>query len=213
MQMQSPHAHRQRAPAMNAELRRAAIVAYTLPLLTEHGPNVTTSQIATAAGIAEGTVFRVFKDKRELLLTCLHTALDTETEANLIEAVDRALPLAQRLTKAIGYANDYQARLWAVAQALQAAGIDPRDAAPDHKDREPGPPAGFTRVSWAIAGLIDPATDPVRIDPELAARMLLGLAFAGRMQRAGLSATISEPAEIVDLFLHGILRATKEDND
>ena len=42
------------------------IVAATLPLLLEHGELVTTRQIAEAAGIAEGTIFRVFADKDEL---------------------------------------------------------------------------------------------------------------------------------------------------
>jgi hypothetical protein len=51
-----------------SEQRRAAIVASTLPLLIENGSDVSTSQIAAAAGIAEGTVFRAFKDKQELLI-------------------------------------------------------------------------------------------------------------------------------------------------
>ncbi|MCU1430433.1 MAG: DNA-binding transcriptional regulator, AcrR family, partial [Actinomycetia bacterium] len=36
------------------------IVAATLPLLLEHGDRVTSRQIAEAAGIAEGTIFRAF---------------------------------------------------------------------------------------------------------------------------------------------------------
>ena len=43
------------------------IVEATLPLLLEHGEMVTTRQIAEAAGIAEGTIFRVFADKDELI--------------------------------------------------------------------------------------------------------------------------------------------------
>ena len=61
---------------MTPDERRAAIVATTLPLLVEHGTAVTTGQIATASGIAEGTVFRAFADKQELLRACLHAAFD-----------------------------------------------------------------------------------------------------------------------------------------
>jgi AcrR family transcriptional regulator len=42
--------------------RRRAIVAAVVPLLLEHGDDVSTRQIADAAGIAEGTIFRVFPD-------------------------------------------------------------------------------------------------------------------------------------------------------
>ena len=52
-----------RATALPADERRTMIVEATLPLLLRHGEMVTTRQIAEAAGIAEGTIFRVFADK------------------------------------------------------------------------------------------------------------------------------------------------------
>src|SRR5437879_3735908 len=67
-------AHRRRAPAMSVEQRREAIIAATIPLLLERGDALTTSQIARAAGIAEGTVFRAFRDKQDLLVSCLKVA-------------------------------------------------------------------------------------------------------------------------------------------
>ena len=55
-----------RAAALPPDERRSMIVAATLPLLLEHGDRVTTRQIAEAAGIAEGTIFRAFADKDEM---------------------------------------------------------------------------------------------------------------------------------------------------
>ena len=56
-----------RAAPMAADDRRQAIVDAVVPLLLEQGGDVTTRQIAEAAGIAEGTIFRVFPDKAALL--------------------------------------------------------------------------------------------------------------------------------------------------
>ncbi|MGH3629597.1 MAG: TetR/AcrR family transcriptional regulator, partial [Sciscionella sp.] len=75
----SPHG-RKRAPTMSPQARREAIIEATMPLLTEHGTAITTKQIATAAGIAEGTVFRVFEDKAELILACLHASMRSDAE-------------------------------------------------------------------------------------------------------------------------------------
>ncbi len=55
-----------RAESLPPDERRAMIIEAMLPLLLEHGEMVTTRQIAEAAGIAEGTIFRVFADKDEL---------------------------------------------------------------------------------------------------------------------------------------------------
>ena len=68
-----------RAPRLSPDERRAALVDATVPLLLEHGRAVTTRQIAEAAGIAEGTIFRVFATKEELVDAALDAAFDPQT--------------------------------------------------------------------------------------------------------------------------------------
>ena len=84
-----------RAPALSPEDRRASLVEVTIPLLREHGVAVTTRQVAEAAGIAEGTVFRAFGSKDELVQACAAAVFDT-TGVVASAAAHRPRPLARR---------------------------------------------------------------------------------------------------------------------
>src|SRR3954453_14923350 len=64
-----------RAKPLAPEDRREAIVDAVLPLVVAEGGQVTTRQIADAAGIAEGTIFRAFPDKRALFLAVAERAV------------------------------------------------------------------------------------------------------------------------------------------
>lgn len=203
---------RRRAPAMSQEERRAAIVRSTLPLLIEHGGTVSTSQVAAAAGIAEGTVFRAFKDKQDLLIACMRAGLNSDEEVAVIERIGTEGPLQERLTRGVEAISGYLDRIWALGQAMRAGGVSQeamRERMHGAEDREPGPPPEMLRVSHAIGGLFDETTDNLRVDAERATRMLLGLVFSNRMQGQGFGTAADDPAQIVDLFLHGVIRTDK----
>lgn len=197
---------------MSPEDRREAIVQATIPLLFTHGANVTTSQIAKAAGIAEGTVFRVFKDKRELIRACVRAALAADAEAELIEHAREAGTLAQRLSWAISAVSGYLDRMWALAGVLRETGFDPHDEREQDQEQEheehQGRQREMQRLSERVASLFGPE-DRLRVDPSLAARLLLGLVFTNRMQGKGFGDTTADIDQLVEVYLHGVLRGNR----
>ena len=74
---------------MSPDDRRLALVEATVPLLLEHGRTVTSRQIAEAAGVAEGTIFRVFDSKDDLVAAALDHAFDM---APFLEDLSRIEP-------------------------------------------------------------------------------------------------------------------------
>jgi len=73
---------------MPPEQRRAAIMEATLPLLEQHGPALTTRQVAEAAGVAEGTIFRVFDSLQDLIRETALAGFSHEKLALSLDGVD-----------------------------------------------------------------------------------------------------------------------------
>ena len=113
-----------RAPAMAPEDRRTALVEVTIPLLKEHGVALTTKQVAEAAGIAEGTVFRAFATKEELVQACAAAVFDTTGVVASLRGIDGDLPLDDRLVAAVGGMQAWLERIIAVSGALHHIGAD-----------------------------------------------------------------------------------------
>jgi AcrR family transcriptional regulator len=172
---------------MPPEERRAAIIAAVLPLLLEHGAAVTTRQIATAAGVSEGTIFNVFADKHELLAAALDVALDLAPFERAIAEIDGTETYEQRLVLATELIQRRIVDIWKLVSQL-----GPQHQPADHK---PLPD------SRALTELFASEPTRIRIDASDAARLLRALSLSlthPLMTAEPLSAT-----DIVDLFLHG----------
>ncbi|HET6875868.1 MAG TPA: helix-turn-helix domain-containing protein [Acidimicrobiales bacterium] len=182
---------RPRARALPPDQRRTAIVESTLPLILEHGHNVTTRQIADAAGIAEGTIFRVFADKDELVLAVIDAALDTAPLDRELRSIDEDLDLNKALTRAV---DIMQQRIVSIWRLLSAA---PRP-------REDGPAPRPVSESEALVDLLRRYKDCLALPPRTAARLLRSFTLAATHPMM-VSEPLS-PREVVTFFLNGAAR-------
>lgn len=186
-------AGRARAAALPPSERRAEIIAATLPLLLTHGAAVTTREIAEAAGIAEGTIFRVFPDKESLIRAVFEAALDMSTVDTELGAIDPNLSLEPRLVAAVEILRRRVAdllQLRTVVEMMPGGTVS-------MKRRAQAPDLG------AIAALFEPDRDHLRRTPLEAAHLLHGLTIAGT-HPALIPDKPLTAAEIVSLLLDGV---------
>ncbi|MGW6057867.1 TetR/AcrR family transcriptional regulator [Streptomyces sp. NPDC055189] len=203
---------RRRAPAMGPEQRREMIVRAALPLVIEHGSAVTTRQVAQAAGIGEGTIFRVFADKDELLDACVSEALSPDSAVAELAAVSLEQPLTARLTEAVSALHAHVDRIGALVGALHATGGRSRGDRPGGAGGAPDRAAGSARVREALSELFEPERASLRLAPEQAALIFLGLLFVGVGRPSSPQAAQEKAGEphvdipdLVHVFLHGVL--------
>jgi AcrR family transcriptional regulator len=177
-----------RAAALPVAERRAAIVAAARPLVARHGVAVTTKQVAEAAGIAEGTVFRAFSDKEELLDAVLDDVLDQAPFERAILDIDPTLPFEQQLEEAVRVIQRRVTDVWSIVSAL----------GPARRDRARRPMADSAALDAIFAH--HPAL--VRVPPAEAARVLRALTLS--LTHPMLAGEPVAPGEIVAIVLHGI---------
>lgn len=181
----------QRATALPPEARRAAIIAATLPLLLEHGSSLTTRRIADAAGIAEGTIFRVFPDKDALISAVVTTACDTTEVEAALAAIDASAPFEARLVRAVAIVQRRMTFIWRLMSAVDVAKLPEQ-----HRLRRPVELVGIER-------LFEAERERLRCEPRSAAQLLRGLTLAATHPALN-AGTPMPPDEVVSLLLDGV---------
>lgn len=192
--MNASAATRRRATALPAGQRREVLVEATLPLLLEHGTSVTTRQIAEAAGVAEGTIFRVFDDKDSLVAAVVDAAFDPTPFERGLAGIDLSLPLRERAEKAVTL---LQERIMSIGRLMIAVGLT-RPPGNDPSGRPSSPPTSID----ALAAVLAPDADRLRRCPHDAAVLLRSFTLASTLKM--LNAEPLSAAEVVDVLLCGI---------
>lgn len=215
---------------MSPEERRLAIVRATVDLLRERGASVTTRDLADAAGVAEGTLFRVFPDKTALICAAIDHAMDPEPTLAELASIPATTGLRPMLTRAVEVMLERSRAVGSLLPVLHefrrhddAGHGEPGHAATSadgtHRGRGPGAhhgpgghrgPHPVETVIGAVADLLRPHRDRLRQSPETCARMLVALIMVSTRPMGFGQGLALSAEELTGLFLDGALDPTEE---
>src|SRR6185312_12161938 len=153
-----------RASALPPDERRSMIVDAALPLILEHGDRVTSKQIAEAAGIAEGTVFRAFADKDELIVAVLEAAIDPQPLERALAAIPPGLGFEKMLEAAVVIIQQRVIDVWRLMSSVGTRFHE--------MTRRP------VTDSDALVRVFAANADEITVEPMVAARLLRALTLS-----------------------------------
>ncbi len=196
---------RERARPLSPEERRAAIVEATVALVMEHGATVTSRLVAEAAGVAEGTIFRVFPDMRALFHAVAEHVMNPPGSTN--EMADQIADLDDLHDKVVRVATRLEERSYRVMRVMMALRQIWMNDGPPAKEQ--GPPAFVIKAQQALLDnltnvLFAPHADRLRTTPEEAAIALRALVLGSRHPGVQGDERRLTPEQVADVVLRGV---------
>jgi AcrR family transcriptional regulator len=188
---------------MSPDDRRQAIIEATTDLVLEHGPAASTRQIADACGIAEGTLFRVFESKDDILAAVVEHLLDPRFVIDEIESLPQTDDAADTVRALAAVVEGSTSRIRSVMMALHTAQSDSdrrRNHGPSDKNKFFDDQAAVGR---AMARALAPHQAELRVDPETAAAFLRTTVFAGHLPAVSQP---TDPQVFTDLLVHALVK-------
>ena len=166
------------------------IIDALIPLLMEHGRAVTTRQIADAADVAEGTIFRVFADKDALIDAAVNKFLDATVSNRQLRAIDPELPLEAKVNEILLQIRGRMTGIFGIMSAIGMSGPPPRRANAE----------SFEDV---ITDVLRPDLEQLQIPLERIASFVRVVAFASAIPQFNQGHEVAT-ADLAHLITYGI---------
>lgn len=162
--------------------------------------------MAEAAGIAEGTIFRVFPDKHSVIIEAIKVSMDPAPACDALDRISESTPMDSQLEVAATILLERSVRVATLVGVLRSAHTTPS-----------APPASARRfVATSNAAILASLTaifarhvDALRVPPSRAAAAFRGFIFANAHPMVAPEEQTT-PREIVDLVLHGVIAPDPE---
>lgn len=160
-----------------------------MPLLVDFGLELTSKQIAEAAGVAEGTIFRAFGDKETLIAETVKKFLDPEPLRRELGSIPRDLSLDDKVLRMVTLLRKRFSDVFRVMAAIRTT------QPPSHGERH-----AFAEFVFEV---LAPHAQELNWSPERTAHVIRLVTFAASIKHfnAGMEFSTEELARIV---LYGI---------
>lgn len=216
-----------RARALPPTERRAALVDSALALIRERGAVPSTKEIAEASGVAEGTIFRAFDTKDQLIHEVIAVTFCPAPLLRRLREVDLGLPLRERLVATVAIFQQRFTEMFDLMVGLRlsappTAGMAGHEACTPEAGHVPhgaaSKAAGCSAASRShdmdrgeavetVVAIIEPDADLLTCSPRDLARYLRLLTFSGSHPLVA-QGELLRPETIVDVVLSGALDPT-----
>ena len=185
------------ASPLRPDDRRAAIIAAVTPLLIEQGVAVTSQQLAEAAGVAEGTVFRAFGDKESLITAVIDAHRDPAALRDSVAAIAAEPDLDRTIERILDLLVGRLTTLVRLSVAVHRHG-PPRDG-DDHAAHRAEFEQRAREPSEQLTTVLEPFADRLAVTPTVAAGFLRMVATAAALPHLhpGMEITVSDLSTLV----------------
>ncbi len=188
---------------MTPDERRRALIEATRPLLLEHGLNITTRQIAECADVAEGTIFRAFGTKQNLIEAVVDDCMAPEPVIAAIDAIPTELGLEDTVTWMVRVLQVRIQQIRSLMAAISQSQPHGKRLKPPHRDFHRAVDEALSRALARFDGRLTVGTPT-------ACWAISAIAFAVVMPLAD-HPDAADPRQLARLILHGIATESEQD--